>query len=211
METLFLLCAVIGGTFLVCQFVLTLVGMGDHGHGFDHPAGGDAGHDFAAHSGNHTADGQHQTADGHDSTWIFGVITFRTVVAAVAFFGLAGKAGSAAGLEPQVVLPIALGCGAAAMYGVYFMMRSLHAFNTDGTVRIERAVGKSGRVYLPIPEHNSGAGKIHLKLQNRLVEYQATTSHERLPSGASVVVVGVVGPDTVEVEAATEAEREDHV
>ena len=29
METTFLFCAIIGGTILVCQFLMTLLGMGD--------------------------------------------------------------------------------------------------------------------------------------------------------------------------------------
>jgi hypothetical protein len=74
-------------------------------------------------------------------------------------------------------------------------------------VRIERAVGRPGTVYLRIPAHKSGAGKIHVNVQNRTMEYEAMTTHELLPVGAKVVVVNVLGPDTVEVELVPEPER----
>ena len=53
METFYTLCAVIGGTVLVCQFLLTLLGLGGgHDGGGDH--GFDAGHDGGTgHDGTH--------------------------------------------------------------------------------------------------------------------------------------------------------------
>ena len=204
MDSLFFWCALIGGTVLVCQFVMTLIGLGDGHPDFDASGaihldtpdlGGDVGHaDSSGHAG------------AHDSTWFFGVITFRTLVAAVTFFGLAGMWALEREVQPFGVLLIAAGAGVAAMFGVYYVMRSLTKLDSDGTLRIERAVGRPGTVYLPVPANNSGAGKIHMKLQNQLIELQAMTSHDRLPVGATVVVTGVIGPDTVEVALPSPAE-----
>jgi membrane protein implicated in regulation of membrane protease activity len=53
---------------------------------------------------------------------------------------------------------------------------------------------------VPIAGGRTQAGKIQLKLQNRLVEYEAITSApERLPTGTKVRVVGVAG-NVLEVE-----------
>ena len=49
-----------------------------------------------------------------------------------------------------------------------------------------------------------------MKLQNQLVEFQAVTDGERLSTGATVVVTGVVGPDTVEVTLLKPAEIPSH-
>ena len=50
------------------------------------------------------------------------------------------------------------------------------------------------------PPAKAQAGKIQLKLQNRLVEYEAVTSSpERLATGTKVRVVGIAG-NTLEVE-----------
>jgi hypothetical protein len=61
-------------------------------------------------------------------------------------------------------------------------------------------VGQPAVVYLGVPGGRAGTGKVHLTLQNRLVELQAvTTQGAQLPTGADVIIVDVLGPDTVEV------------
>ena len=200
MENIFTACAVFGGTLLICQTIMTLIGFGaDHELGGDHEFGVD--HDFA---GDHGDAGEHPDHGGHHgATWFFGVITFRTVVAAVTFFGLTGMSARTNGIDAVPSLAIALLGGFTAMYAVYWMMRQLHRLHADGSVRIDRAVGMTGSVYLRVPASHQGAGKIQLNLQNRTVELIAWTEQAELPTGASVVVTKVVGPDTVEVVASS--------
>jgi membrane protein implicated in regulation of membrane protease activity len=199
----FLICAVVGGTVLICQFVLTLVGLGG-----DHVALGDVAHDFSGDvghdvhiGGDHGAESSGHDAQGHHgSSWLFAVISFRTLVAAATFFGLAGLAARSAGQNVGVQLLLAGAAGVAAMYGVHWMVRMMGQLGEDGTVRIRQALGKEGTVYIPIPPAKAQAGKIQLKLQNRLVEYEAVTSSpEKLATGTKVRVVGITG-GTLEVE-----------
>jgi hypothetical protein len=229
MEALFLVCAIVGGTLVVCQFLMTVIGFAGHGadlHSGDFHVGGfDSGavHVGELHGGDtHGGESQHETQSGQPGSpvvtghsapihgsqplhgaadWFFGVLSFRTVVAAVALFGVSGKASLAAGFDPVATLAIAIGSGVAAMYAVHGLMRGLKSLDTDRTMRIERAIGQPGTVYLSIPAHRSGSGKIQLTLQNRLDELEAVTAGERLPDGAKVKVVSIIGPGTVEVEA----------
>jgi membrane protein implicated in regulation of membrane protease activity len=201
-------CAIIGGTVMVCQFLLTLVGLG---HDVHDGGGGDVGHDFAGDHGGGDAghDASHEGVhDDHhaDSTWLFGVITFRTMVAALAFFGLAGLAADSAGASPPVTIGIALVAGLAAMYGVHSMMQFLRKMREEGTVRIASAVGCTGTVYLRVPGQKTGAGKVTVDIRGREVEYEAMTAGEELPTGARVVVIDVLGPDTVEVAQESQVE-----
>lgn len=200
MDTVYLVCALVGGTLLVAQFVLGLLGLGDH-----HDVTGD--HDFG-----HDHDAGHHDV-GHESAgaWFLSVLTFRTVAAALAFFGLAGLTAAQYTGDELLTALIASGAGAGALLAVAWLMKSLHRLRADGTVRIDRAVGHPGTVYLTVPAHKAGAGKVTLSLQNRTVEYQAVTADEALPTGAKVVVVSVVSPDTVEVALAHPAERTTHV
>ena len=74
MTTVFLVCAIVGGTLLVCQFVLTLIGLGG-AHGdmdfhMPHDVGGELGH-------SHGGDVDHGDGEYHGSSWLFGVISFR--------------------------------------------------------------------------------------------------------------------------------------
>ncbi len=219
METFFLLCAIFGGTVLLAQFFL--------GFGGDHEQGGDGAEDSpddvaemhddvgdADEAGDDAADDadHHHHASAHSySTWMFGVLTFRTVMIGLTFFGLTGKAAAASGFGEPRSLVVAVVCALAVMYGVYFLMRGLYRLTADGTERIGRAVGEEGMVYLTIPEQNQGVGKVHVVLQNRTVEYEAMTSGERLHTGTRVVIVNVLGSDRVEVEPVIEPARNTHV
>ena len=196
MDTIFIICAAVGGTLLLCQVLLTAVGLGGH-------------HDFFAH-GDHDF-GSHEPGHDHESSWFAGLLTFRTIVAALTFFGLAGLTATAGKAQPPLALAIAAAAGAGALVLVAQMMRALRGLRSDGTVRVERSVGQSGTVYLTIPGHKAGAGKVTLTLQNRTMEYQAITAEQELPTGAKIVVVSVVGPDTVEVAPANVVESNHHV
>jgi len=241
MHLVFLVCAVVGGTVLLCQLVMTLLGLaghamdfdvsGDLSHGFSGDFHGDVatgfhgdkggvhGGDLGAHHGD--TGGLHHGTDGNDAqgavtashlntAWLFSAISFRTVVAALTFFGLTGLATQSAGASTPTVLLIAIASGAAAMYSVYWIMQSLYRLRTEGPVRVDRALGKPATVYLTIPGHNIGAGKVQMNLQNRTMEYRATTAGDTIPTGAKVVVVNVVAADTLEVQPALAPERIEH-
>jgi len=214
MTNLFVVCAAVGATVLVLQFLLGVIGLGgealgvdtphDFGHdvdGGDHDLAGDDVHGDIDGDGSH-ASAQHDSAH-HGSTSLFRVLSLRTVVAALAFFGLAGLAAQSAEYPPWQALLIAVGAGLAAMYGVYWLLCAAKSLRAEGTARIQRAMGKEATVYLRIPGHQKGNGKIQINLQNRTMEYLATTTGDAIPSGAKVVVVGVLGSDTVQVLART--------
>jgi membrane protein implicated in regulation of membrane protease activity len=201
-------CAVIGGTLLGCQFLMTLLGLG---HDLPDDLPDDVPHDFQFGH----ADVAHDTGHGHETAHheasFLRLLTFRTVVAALTFFGLAGLAGRSAELPGELALVMALAAGGAAMYCVHWLMQSLRRLKSDGTVRIERALGRAGTVYLRIPAQKAGPGKIQINVQNRTMEYEAMSAHEPLAVGTKVVVVNVLGPDTVEVEPVPEPERTTNV
>jgi len=216
MNTLFLITAVLGGTIFLCQFLLGLAGLGEH-----HDLGGDGGdfdHGFEAADhdlGDHDAGGHEAAHDhelGHESTtsWFVGVLSFRTIVAGMTFFGLAGLASDAQGAHPMGSLAIAIAAGVAALYAVAWTMRALSRLRADGTARIENAVGTSGVVYLAVPGFLGGKGKVTVTVQNRSMEYEAVTDHSALPTGATVRVVAVVDPETVAVESIPEPVRTNH-
>jgi hypothetical protein len=181
METAFLVCALVGGTLVLCQMVAGLFGFGDH----------DTDHDTG-----------HDTGDADHGNWFVGVLSVRAVTSALLFFGLGGLTARYYSADEPVAFGVGLGAGIAALYAVAVIMKSLAQLKADGTARVERAVGRSGTVYLRVPGGKSGPGKVHLMLQNRTVEYQAVTAGAELPTGAPVVVVAVVNSNTVEVEPA---------
>lgn len=191
MVTVFSLCAVIGGTVLVCQFLMTLLGLsGDHDLVGDHGELDDAGDHDASSDGD----------DHHASSALFSVLTLRTVVAALAFFGLSGLAADAAHWPAQQTLAVALASGGAALFGVHHLMQWFHQLRSDGTVRLADAVGLDATVYLRIPGQRSGHGKIQVVLKQQTVELLAETSESEIPSGAIVRITEFSASDVVVVE-----------
>ena len=178
MQTFFLTCAILGGGILIVQLVLGLLGIVHH--------------DLDAHHDVHA--GHHETASEG-----LNLLSVRALSAGLGFFGVGGMAGMSTGLGLLAALPLGIVLGLAAMIGTAMITRWMMKLEDDGSVSIDGAVGSTGTVYLAIPGERKGAGKVLLTLQNRTVEYQAVTSMAALPTGASILVVDVVGPDTVDV------------
>jgi len=200
MTLFYSLCAVLGCTVLVCQFVLTITGASDAD---DFESGDVGGHDVGDHNVAHTGTPSNGDPNhAHSSSWFFGILTLRTVTSALAFFGLTGLAMNASDVPPIPALAAASGAGFAALYLVHWMMKSLSHLRAEGTVRVKDAVGSVGSVYVRIPGANAGPGKVQIMLQGRTVELTATTDDAAtLPTGARIVVTKVLGPDAVEVAA----------
>ena len=220
LDTLFLMAAVVGGTVMVCQFLMTMLGLGDDGGDFggDGDVGGDVGVDVGDFdgggadfdgSGDMDIDGDHHTpihqaadadVDHPSSSWLFQVLSFRTIVAALTFFGLGGAWSSSSGHEPALSLVIALAAGGGAMFGMYHLMRAIYGFQSSGNVDIRNAVGQPAKIYIPVPSAGEGKGKVQVSLQGRTMEYEAITDEdEKLSTGENVIVEEIVGNDIVKV------------
>ncbi|SFI19326.1 NfeD family protein [Planctomicrobium piriforme] len=209
METLFLICALSGGTFIACQFVLTLLGLSDSffSADVDHELAGDIETDL--HDGI-----DHVEADGHaehHSSWLFGVISLRTLIAATTFFGLAGMAVNRGGGTQVQQLAFATVSGAAALFGVHWLMKSFYQLGQNSTLRMQNAVGKIGTVSLAIPGDIGHCGKVQVEIQGRLEEVAAIAVEAKvLPTGSRVQVVGISHGNVLEVaavKASTRSER----
>jgi len=192
MENVYVICAVVGGTLFLCQFLLGLVGIGHHGMDGGHDVAHDAGHGHGGHG------------HGDPSSVFLHVLSFRAMIAAITFFGLTGIAAQRSTLEPIIVVGMAIGAGLLAMFAVAAIMGFLSRLQSDGTVHIEQALGKTGTVYLTVPQKNAGQGKVTVTVQSRTMEYLAVTFKDALPTGSKIVVVDIVSPDTVAVAAASE-------
>lgn len=173
-------CATAGLAALGLQIVLSLFGFGDHD-------GADA----------HAAD----LHTDHDGGGIGGLslLSVRALASFLAFFGLTGwwlSASGAGGLTSALAASLA---GAVVMVAVAWLASQQRRLDVQGNLDPTNAVGLTATVYLRVPAHGHGQGKIHVKVQGRTAEMTALSDGPELPTGALVRVVRLVSPDTVSV------------
>ncbi len=186
MITVYTVCAVAGIVVLLVQVAMTLFGL-------------DSDNEPIMEAGDDLEMGD-ELADHHGmSNWFFGVLSLRSVTAFVAFFGLGGRMALAFDLGNFIALLWAFGLGFAAMLGVAAMMRLLHEMKSEGNVRIQNALGATGTVYLTVPGHRSGTGKVEVSVQGRTMTYPAITGAGELKTGSRVKITGISDPNTLEI------------
>lgn len=210
MSTLFLICATIGCTVLLLQLGLSLFGLvGDHtsldladpgdlGDLSEHPGG--TAHDTLSghsHATDSFADGQ--GADPHHGMQLARLITFQTVVAFLAFFGLGGLASLEAGRGPAAAVSIGILLGLGSMVILSYLLHGFRRLHQDGTVHPRRAIGRTGQVYLRVPASGGGEGKITVILQGRTVELNARSTGPAIPNNATVQIDDFFDNQTVYV------------
>ncbi|MFQ5653375.1 MAG: hypothetical protein ACE5GW_01420 [Planctomycetota bacterium] len=182
LETLYLICAAVGGALLVVQFLLLLIG-------FDHGPDGDLSEFELDESG----------AGGNP---FFGLLSAKTIVAFFTFFGLTGLLVESLelGFHPAIGVFISFGAGLLAFYLVGLIATSLYRLQSQGNIDLKNVLGRTGTVYLKIPPERSGAGKVTVTVQKRTFEAPAITSGEQLETGTQVMVVDLLGEKTLEVK-----------
>lgn len=186
MDTVFMIFAGLGGTLIVCQFILSIFGVGADHHGLgDSDAGHDAGHP--------------NTDVAHHDSWYVGLLTFRTVSTAITFAGLGGMCAEYYALPKVSVFITSVLSGIAALFAVAMIMRGMAKLKSDGTVNLDASLGQKGTVYLRIPGNGTGPGKVTLNLQNRTVELEAITKGPELATGSPILVREILDKGVVEV------------
>ncbi len=188
MVTVFQICTIFGSVIMILQILMTMLGMDGEAEDI-----GDVGDDLEMGD---------EYIDTHNvSTQFFGIISFRSVIAALAFFGIGGLIGDSAGFPTIITLSFAIGMGFVVMVLVGWIIQTMMKLKSDGTVNIKNAIGTVGTVYLTIPPAKSGAGKVTLSIQNRTMEYEAVTQDEEsIATGARVEVCDIVDVHTIEVK-----------
>jgi len=174
-EIFFLICAIIGGIFVIIRFIMMLVGM-DHGTDGDFDAGG-------------------QDFDGHhaDSDVGFKLLSLQGITSFLMMFGLVGMAlYSQSKMGILISMIGATAAGLASVWIIAKMFSMVIRLQSSGTIPIDSTVGSHGQVYLTIPEN--GSGRVLVKVRNSLREYDAIShDNHKIATGAPIRVVWVDG------------------
>src|SRR5690606_3513517 len=131
-QTVYLVCAAAGGTVLVAQTVMLMFGHGDDG---DASVQADVGHDI----------GNADSGEVHEADSGMNLLSVRTIAAFLAFFGLAGWAGTRAGWGTLPTVAAALGAGFLMLLAVAWLFSLQKKLAAQGNLEPARAVGMTAR------------------------------------------------------------------
>ena len=170
MELLFAGSALLGGLLFLAWFVLTMIG------GL---AGDIAGDIFGADV-------------GFDADLSFKALTFQGISAFTMMFGLIGLAIMQANYDVTLAILGGAAAGGLSMYAVAKLFQGFLMLESEGTMKIDEAIGARGTVYLRIP--TTGTGQVQVTFQGTERTLDAISNGEvEIGTGTYITVVDRVG------------------
>jgi hypothetical protein len=169
--------AIASSLFFIVQTILTFIGL-DSGDGIEADFSGDL--------------------DGADAP--FQLFSLRNLVNFFLGFSWAGIVFYPIITNKFVLLTVALIVGLSFVAMFFFIIKQFMRLSEDNSFKYSQTVSKTASVYIPIPGHNKGQGKIQLSVNGSVHEINAVTSGERLETGTIVRVLAVESDGLVKVE-----------
>lgn len=130
-----------------------------------------------------------------------GIFSVKPLTGFFLGFGWAGGMALEAGWPMIGALAAAVAAGSAMMAVIVMMFRSIIAMRSDGTVRIQDALGAIGTVYVTLPPSKASGGQVTVTFKGRQETLSALNASSRtVPSGEKIKVVEIIDTRTVVVE-----------
>ncbi len=127
----------------------------------------------------------------------FHLFTIRGIIGFFMLFGWSGFLFSKKDMHFVLTFFLSFLCGLIMMFVIALIYHFADKLGESGNVYLKSAIGKQGEVYIPIPEKNSGTGKVTVVLNDSLKELDAITYNDALKSGDIVKVIDVLNDKLV--------------
>ncbi|WP_373781659.1 NfeD family protein [Kaistella sp.] len=129
--------------------------------------------------------------DFHNVEAPFELFSFRNLVNFLLGFGWTGVAFY--GKINKVILVIAAFLVGLIFVGIFFfIIKQILKLQEDNTFNLKNAVGKTAQVYINIPAHRLGSGKVQLSINGSFHELEAFSEDaEKINSGETVRIVRI--------------------
>ena len=186
-QQIFAYMAIPATVILALQTILLMFGAGN-GHDGDGDCDCDAETDLDGDISTHHDDGGLR------------IFTVRAFVAFFTVFGWCGIALTENNVNIGISIFISAISGFLMMLLIAYIFKMAMKLQSEGNLDSKNAVGKSGTVYLSIPEKRSGRGKVMVTVQERLTEMEAVTDCDyKLKTGTEITVISVSNQGVVSV------------
>lgn len=125
------------------------------------------------------------------------LITFRNVVIFLTVFSWTGITAIDNDLGKFTTVVVSIIVASTVVGILTAVFRALLKLQESGNINPKNAIGKEGKVYLTIPEKESGVGKIEITFQGKYQVVDSVTRGQSLKTGSPVKVVGIKNGDFV--------------
>lgn len=123
----------------------------------------------------------------------FQFLTLKNMVGFFTIFSWTGIACIDAGFSQPVTLFISTAAGLGMMTIMAGMFYMISKAGANGTMRMEKAIGVVGEVYLTIPSKRSSLGKVQIKVMGSLRTLDAMTDLDHdIPTGKLITVSKII-------------------
>ena len=131
-------------------------------------------------------------SDTGDSDLPFEIFTLRNLINFLLGFSWTGISFYDSITNKIILIAISVGVGLLFVGFFFLMINQILKLSENNSFKIENTLDKTAEVYLSIPAAKTGKGKVMISINGAFHELDAMTlSLERIPTNASVVVVGI--------------------
>lgn len=127
--------------------------------------------------------------DGSDSP--FHLFSFRNLIHFILGFSWTGISFYESIHSPILLISLSVLVGCLFVYLFFIIIKQITKLEEDNSFKIANTLNKTAEVYLTIPAHKTGKGKIMISINGAFHELEAMTENEIIPSGAPVTVVKI--------------------
>ena len=129
--------------------------------------------------------------DFHNVEAPFELFSFRNLINFLLGFGWTGVAFYDKMNEAFLVI-LAFAVGIIFVGIFFFIIKQILKLQEDNTFNLNNVLGKTAQVYINIPAHKSGSGKVQLSINGSFHELEAFTEDtEKINSGETVRIVRI--------------------
>jgi len=123
----------------------------------------------------------------------FQFFSLKNLIAFFTIFSWTGIACIDSGMSETTSLVVAIFAGLVMMMLMASLFYVLAKADSDGTLKIKKAIGSVGQVYLTIKKKREATGQVQIKIQKSVRTLDAITDDEEdIPTGKMITVTNVI-------------------
>lgn len=102
--------------------------------------------------------------------------------------------------SPLLLIGLSLLIGVAFVLLFFAIIKQVQKLGEDNSFKLSNTLNKSAEVYLTIPAHKSGKGKIMVSVNGAFHELEAMTENDRIQTGTVVKIIKIENGNILIVE-----------